>query len=124
VDKRRRVLVVDDDVLILAAIERQLASAHEVTVFADPELALAQLRSGVSYDVIVCDLVMPAMSGVQFHAELAECAPAQAERIVLMTGGSARHDSCQAVDDLSIPTLRKPFDGDTLRRVIERLTAA
>lgn len=122
--RRRRVLIVDDDALILAAIERQLAAAHDVTVLADPELALAQIRGGASFDVIVCDLVMPAMSGVQFHAELAQFAPAQAERIVLMTGGTSRRDAAHCLDELRLPTLAKPFDVEMLRRVIERITAA
>ncbi|MDX2094065.1 MAG: response regulator [Kofleriaceae bacterium] len=121
---RRRVLIVDDDALILAALERQLSVHHDVVVFTEPEDALVVIRAGAFFDVVLVDLMMPAMSGVQFLIELERAAPALAARTVLMTGGSSRREAMALLDVPQIPTLAKPFDGDTLRRLIDRVTAA
>lgn len=121
---RRRVWIIDDDALILAALERQLAASHDVVTFEDPADALSLIRDGATCDVILVDLLMPAMNGVQFHAELERSAPTLASRIVLMTGGCSRRDAMELVEASRIPTLGKPFDLETLRRLIERVTAA
>jgi CheY-like chemotaxis protein len=117
------VLIVDDDALILAALERQLCAAHEVTVADDPALALASIRAGASFDVILCDVLMPVMSGVQFHAELVRIAPWLAARTVLMTGGNARREAVALLEATCVPTLAKPFDGDVLRRMLDTISA-
>jgi DNA-binding NtrC family response regulator len=117
------VLIIDDDTLILAALERQLATSHDVVTLDDPAHALVQIRDGASFDVILVDLLMPAMNGVQFHAELERCTPALASRTVLMTGGCSRREALELVEASRIRTLAKPFDLETLRRLIESVTA-
>lgn len=68
---RARVLIVDDDVVITSALRRALAKEHEVTVLNSATAALALLRTGSEFDVILCDLAMPQMSGLQLYRELA-----------------------------------------------------
>ena len=120
---RSRVLIVDDEVVITSALRRALSHEHEVTVLNSPTEALALLRGGREFDVILCDLMMPQMSGVQLYRELARFSPGQAAVTVLMTGGSIPRDAGDPLTS-GVPSLPKPFNLDELRAVIARLGSA
>src|SRR5690606_37778100 len=68
--RRARVLVVDDEPLILKVVKRTLDKEHEVVTTPTAAQALAWLKAGESFDVILCDIMMPQMTGMEFHAEL------------------------------------------------------
>jgi CheY-like chemotaxis protein len=116
-----RVLIVDDEVVITNALRRILASDHDVTVRNDPVEALALVRSGHEFDVILCDLMMPRLNGVQLHRELSQLVPPPA--MVLMTGGSVPRDAVELLAS-GVPSLSKPFGADELRAVIDQLRSA
>jgi CheY-like chemotaxis protein len=120
VDSRTRVLIVDDDKVITSALRRLLSGEHDVTVTNDPAEAIALVRAGQRYDAILCDLVMPAMSGVQLHKALAVLAPAQAAATILMTGGAIPRDAAELLAS-GMPSLPKPFDVDQLRTLLKQL---
>lgn len=61
-----RVLVIDDDDMIREILRRVL-KAHEVTVHASASDALTQIAGGSRFDAILCDLMMPGLSGIEFH---------------------------------------------------------
>jgi len=117
------VLIVDDEVTITTALRRLLSHDHDVTVFNDPVEALALVRSGHEFDVILCDLLMPKLNGIQLHQELRQHAPAQAPALVLMTGGSVPRDAVDLIAS-GVPSLSKPFDADELRAVIEQVRSS
>ncbi|CAN5878298.1 hypothetical protein BH11MYX3_BH11MYX3_27250 [soil metagenome] len=114
---RAKVLIVDDEVLITTALRRHLQGEHDVTVVNDPHEALSLLREGTTFDVILCDLMMPRMTGVQLYRELSSLAPAQAAAMILMTGGTIAPETDDHLD--GVPRLAKPFKLDELRMVIE-----
>ena len=107
---RPRVLIIDDEVTITNALRRFLAHEHDVTVYNDPLAALVLIRDGVAFDVILCDLMMPRMNGVQLHLELARIAPGQAASTILMTGGSLPREAIEHLARGNVPNLAKPFD--------------
>src|SRR5262245_13271912 len=72
---RARVLVLDDEPLVLKSFERLFGREHAVTVSSDAKRSLAQIELGERYDVIVCDLMMPDLSGKQFHAAVERIDP-------------------------------------------------
>lgn len=119
-EARTRVLVVDDDKVITSALRRVLANEHDVTVTNDPAEALALVRDGREFDAILCDLLMPGMTGVQLYRAIAEMAPLQAARTVLMTGGSVPREAVELIAR-GMPTLPKPFDLEQLRAVLVQL---
>src|SRR5690349_21154120 len=82
-----KVLVIDDDAMVLRSIARTLAAHHEVRAVDRARAALELLRSGARFDAIVCDLMMPDMTGAELHAELLRFFPDQASRFALLTGG-------------------------------------
>jgi PAS domain S-box-containing protein len=115
--KRGRVLVVDDEVAVGAALGRVLQREHTVVVETDAREALARLAKE-DFDVIFCDLMMPAMSGVEFYETLASSKPAAARRIVFMTGGAFTARSRTFLASVANISIAKPFDVETLRAVI------
>ena len=80
--------MVDDEPTINSAIARTLSPEHDVATVTRAGDALARLRSGERYDVIFCDLMMPQMTGMDLHRELAAELPDQAARMIFLTGGA------------------------------------
>jgi CheY-like chemotaxis protein len=115
-----RVLIIDDEPFLGDALRRALGSENLVEFVAEATEALARLRRGERYDVVLCDLMMPGMDGIEFHRRLSEERPDEAERVVFITGGAitARVESFF----LRVPNLllEKPVDLDGLRGLIER----
>jgi CheY-like chemotaxis protein/two-component sensor histidine kinase len=116
---RGRVLVVDDDPLVSSALRRTLARDHEVEVVVSARRALELLCSPkCCYDVILCDLMMPEMTGMELHAQLQTLAPAQARRMVFITGGAYTPAAKEFLDQVSNERVEKPFDPDKLRQLV------
>ncbi|HYH97362.1 two-component regulator propeller domain-containing protein [Hyalangium sp.] len=113
---RGRVLVVDDDPLVSSALRRTLSREHEVEGVVSARRALELLTSPQGgYDVILCDLMMPEMTGMDLHAQLQETAPEQARRMVFITGGAYTPAAKEFLERVSNARLEKPFDSDKLR---------
>ena len=115
-----RVLIVDDELLLAQTLRRILADEFEVTVASAPSMALSWLTSDRWYDVVLCDVMMPGMNGVQLRAQVERVAPEQAARFIFMTGG-IREPELQALLDVTPSiVLAKPFDYGALRELIRR----
>jgi CheY-like chemotaxis protein len=79
---------------------------------------LAGIRGGERYDVIICDLMMPEMDAMALHHELCQIAPAQAERMVFVTGGAFTLRAREFLESVSNPRLDKPFNINALVEVV------
>jgi PAS domain S-box-containing protein len=119
--RRARVLVVDDELLLLESLERVLSRAHEVACASTAREALERLRSGERFDVILCDLMMPDITGAEFYGELQRLDPAAAERVVFMTGGAFTPTAVEFLGAVTGPRLLKPLDPAKLRETIEEV---
>ncbi len=120
--KRGKGLVVDDELLVGKSLARLLA-AHEVTVLTSPLEVLQRAAAGERWDVILCDLMMPEMSGMDLEERLASEAPEVVDHIVYLTGGAFTERS-RAFLEAGRPHLEKPVDPADLRaRVAERVAA-
>jgi CheY-like chemotaxis protein len=120
--RRGKVLVVDDEALVAKSLAR-LLSAHEVTVLLSPLEALKRAAAGERWDVVLCDLMMPEMSGMELEAKLAVEAPDLVPRIVYLTGG-AFTESGRAFLAAGRPHLEKPVEPARLRaQVAQRVEA-
>jgi signal transduction histidine kinase len=117
VDRRGRLLVIDDEVGICLVLQEALEPSHDVMTTNDARRALELLAAGQRFDLILCDVRMPEMSGLDFHARLMTQDPAQARRVVLMSGGFCGHPGVPPVV-LPSPLLKKPF---TLEQVLSLL---
>jgi PAS domain S-box-containing protein len=120
---RGRVLVVDDEPAICAALKRVLAPEHEVVVLTSALEAQDRIARGERFDVILCDLMMPKMTGMELHAELTSLAPEQAARMVLLTGGAFTPLASEFLNKVPNARVEKPFDAASLRALIRGLVA-
>lgn len=116
--RRGKVLVIDDEPMIIKALERLLVAEHEVTLASTAGAARERILSGEHYDVILCDLMMPQMTGMDLHAELLQAAPEQASRMVFLTGGAFTPDARAFLDGVPNQRIEKPFDTQHLRSII------
>jgi CheY-like chemotaxis protein len=117
---RRRVLVVDDERLVGEAIARSLSEDNDVEVATEAGRALARIGAGEKYDVILCDLMMPVMTGMDLYAEIMRTEPKLGGRFVFMTGGAFTPRARAFVESVVNPCLEKPLDMGKLRSLVAR----
>jgi two-component system cell cycle sensor histidine kinase/response regulator CckA len=122
--RRARVLVVDDEIHVCQAIVRVLGSAHDVRTIGQSRAALDLVREGARFDAILCDVMMPEMTGVQLHAALACEAPEQARRLAFMTGGVFSGDVQRQLEASGRPVVDKPFTKEAIVECVRRLQFA
>ncbi|MCC7111554.1 MAG: response regulator, partial [Deltaproteobacteria bacterium] len=85
---RGRVLVVDDERAVGLAMRRALSGAHEVVFANSGREAIALFERGERFEVILCDVMMPEMSGPELIDLLKRRWPEVAEGVVVVTGGA------------------------------------
>jgi PAS domain S-box-containing protein len=117
--RRARVLIVDDDALLLRALTRVVGEHHDVTTVTDGRDALRRIKEGDRYDVVLCDVMMPVMTGIALHAELAAIAPDTAGRMVFMTGGAFTAQARAFLDTVPNRILEKPIAPRDLQAVLD-----
>ncbi len=118
---RARLLVIDDEPLILRSLGRVLSRFHDVELAASGQAGLERIRDGERYDLIVCDLMMPELTGMDFHAALRAEAPESAERVVFLTGGAFTERARTYLETVSNPTLEKPVQPALLRALLDQM---
>jgi CheY-like chemotaxis protein len=125
VSRRGRIFVVDDEPMIGMAIRRTLQREHEVVVLTSAREAHARLTaSGEHFDIILCDVMMPEMSGMELHQALASHQPELAERFVFLTGGAFTTNARAFLSRVSNRRLEKPFSSQELRGLVQSLLAS
>ena len=117
---RATVLVVDDEPAIGAVLGR-LLHEHDVTVLTQAKGALDLLASGQRFDVILSDLMMPEVSGMEFYDELVRRFPDAAERVVFVSGGAFTVGASAFLERVKNEHIEKPFDVKAVRALVHRL---
>jgi len=114
-----RVLVIDDDPAFLRLVSRVVAGSANVTAVSGAAEAFELLRTGVWFDVIVCDLRMPVLGGFEVYEEIERHWPAQAKRVMFHTGGAYPHEE-SALRSRGRIVLRKPSSPWMLKTAIDQ----
>ncbi len=120
---RGRVLVVDDEVAVGSTLRLVLQREHDVQLATSGEEALRLLASGTQFHAIVCDLMMPGMTGVDLYEAIRTAHPGLEQRMVFMTGGALLAKTEEFMSRVKNPLLEKPFDVPLVRRTLEKLVA-
>ena len=115
----RRILVIDDDEIVLRLIQRCLGSEYALTTVTCGSEALDLLARQEPYDVVLCDLLLADMAGEQLYEELLDFHPAQARRMALMTSGRDLPEFRDFIRRFDGCLLAKPFEVSELRRTVE-----
>ncbi len=114
-ERRDRILVVDDEAMIGTSIQRFLSRHHyDVAVCTDGREALALLAQPSSFELVLCDVMMPRFSGMDVYEALMQVSPAIARRMVFMTGGVFTPRAKAFLDQVPNHRLDKPVDMDRL----------
>lgn len=112
-----RILLIDDEAALGRAL-RMLLGDHDVVAVTCAQEALKKLATGERFDVILCDLMMPDMSGIDLYDQID---PAHRDRVVFMTGGAFTPQARDFLARCERPHLDKPFSENALRDAIERV---
>ncbi|MFO0624414.1 MAG: ATP-binding protein [Polyangiales bacterium] len=118
-----RILLVDDEPTLLRSLARQLRRYGEVATASDGAAALARLQAE-RFDAVLCDLMMPEMTGMELFARVRESLPDCATRFVFMTGGAFTPASRAFAESSARPVLDKPLDFARLERALDEVLAA
>ena len=118
--RRGRILIVDDEEMIIRILTRILGKEHDVVSTVDARKALALCTAGERFDLILCDLMMPVMTGMDLHSELSLLAPEQAKAMIFVTGGAFTEKTRSFLSDTPKEHIEKPFDAANLRAIVQR----
>ena len=115
---RGYLLVVDDEPMMRTCISRLLDDEHAVTCPKTAAEALALIDGGMRFDCILCDVMMPVLSGIDFHGQLLSRHPDQARRMAFMTGGVFTPRAIEFMRLVPNRRIDKPFDPSQLNGLI------
>lgn len=118
---RPRVLVVDDEDAIRNMVYKTLRDAYAVTTACDGRDALDLLEAGQRFELILSDVLMPRMNGVELYRALLELDPQQATKLVFFTASKLPADIEEALTVMPIAVLRKPISVAALRQFARAL---
>ncbi|MDX6385036.1 MAG: hypothetical protein QOK48_2609 [Blastocatellia bacterium] len=109
-----RILCVDDEQNVLDAYQRSLRKEFQLDVAAGGEQALALIDSGKTYAVVVSDMRMPGMDGVQLLSRIKDLAPETVR--IMLTGNADQQTAIAAVNEGHIfRFLNKPCPPESLK---------
>ena len=120
--RRAKILVVDDERAVASMLSRILGEEHDVQVATDATAAL-EILEREEFDLVLCDLLMPHVTGMDLYAELAKRHPGREARIVFMTGGAFTPRAAQFLSKVDNARVEKPFDLMAIRKLVRELAA-
>jgi signal transduction histidine kinase len=121
--RRVRVLIVDDEAAMVRAIERCLSAHHDVCTVTNGKEAVARLAAGDRFDVILSDLMMPEMTGVELYERVSCVAPELADRMIFMTGGAFTPSAREFLQRVPNPRIEKPIESTNLLAIVAGLAS-
>ncbi len=118
---KARVLVVDDDTIVQEFLNEVLSEeGHEVEIVENGDDALERLGSE-DYDVILLDIKLPGISGIELYKHLQKKAKSLAGRVIFITGDVMSRDTMGFLSKTRAPYITKPFDAEQLKKDIDRI---
>lgn len=116
-----RVLVVDDEEMIVEMIGQILAPEFEVVGEFRSARALDRLRNGERFDAMLCDMMMPELNGMELYREALAICPEQARRFIFVTGGISNPQVHDFLVETGRRCIEKPFDLHSLRATVRKV---
>ena len=121
--RRARILVVDDEPVVARAMRRMLPE-HDVSIVLDARHALSSFEQAGLYDVVVCDLMMPDISGVDLYVQACDRWPDLRSRFLFMTGGAVTPKAQELLQHSDTRCLHKPVQSEELQAMVEAIVAS
>jgi signal transduction histidine kinase/CheY-like chemotaxis protein len=120
----RGLLIIDDDDEVRDALQRCLGLRYQVSAANGVTAALALLEQGDPWDLILCDLMMPDGGGARVYETLKARSPADAARLVFVTGGATTQEARSYLATNPQPVLQKPVELEVLDKLVESFAVA
>ncbi len=120
--RRARILVVDDERPMRTTLAALLSDRYDVVTADSGAAAIDVLKKDPAFDAVLCDLMMPEVSGVDVYAWIQSDAPALAQKVVFMTGGAFTSRARELLDSVPNRRLEKPFELSALSAALEKVT--
>ena len=118
---KARILVVDDDLIVQEFLTEILREeGHEVEIIDNGNDALERLESE-NYDVILLDIKLPGMSGIDLYKHLQKTAKTLARKVLFITGDTMGKDTMAFISKAKPAYITKPFDAELLKKNINRI---
>ena len=118
---RGYLLIVDDEPMTRLSVQRILGATHALTSPKTANEAIALIDGGVRFDLILCDVMMPGLTGMDIHQQLLSRHPDQARRMVFMTSGALPPEAVEFIRSVPNRCIEKPFDPAQLQRLVREL---
>ncbi|MCU0636750.1 MAG: response regulator, partial [Gemmatimonadaceae bacterium] len=118
------ILLVDDEPRVLDAFSRALGELGQVIAVPNGREALAAIDQGARPDVLVCDLMMPGMGGIELRERLMARGPVAASRMLFITGGAVTDETRAFVEREDVQVLFKPVTAREMREAVRAMLAS
>lgn len=124
VNSRARILIIDDEPLLGQTLRFAFQDKHDVEVASSGREALDRLGADADFDLVLCDLMMPDVSGEHVYRAVSERAPGLLPRFVFMTGGAFTERAQEFLAQFAGRQLEKPFNIDEVELLLSDLSSA
>jgi DNA-binding NtrC family response regulator len=117
-EENERILVVDDDEFVLTCFERILRNQFQIRTALGPEKALAAMREGTPFAVVMSDLRMPGMNGVELLRKVRELSPFTVG--LVLSGNAAEAELSEAMQHgIVYKAIQKPCEAAQLEQILQ-----
>lgn len=121
----KRIVVIDDEEMICEVFESVLGKDYDVKAYHNGKLALNDLLrddAWRAYDLIICDLMMPEMTGIEFFETLGKVDPDLSKKTIFMTGGAFTEQARLFLNQFKKEQiLEKPFNFNRLKKLLRSM---
>jgi len=120
---KAKILVIDDEPVIRQFVSRVLSEeGHEVEALDNAKDALKRIKSK-RYSLILLDIKMPGIGGIELYKQFQGIAPSLKKRVVFITGDVMGKRTTDFLAKTKAPYMMKPFDAEQLKTEINRILA-
>ena len=119
-----RILIIDDEPLLGQTLHYAFKGRHEVVICTSGRDALTRLEADFRFDLVLCDLMMPDVSGAAVYESVKHSHPELVPRFVFMTGGAFTDRARAFLSQHSGAQLEKPFNIAEIEKILRQLSAA
>ncbi|MBX5484570.1 MAG: response regulator [Myxococcaceae bacterium] len=118
---RRRLLLVEDESILLRALQRLLSKSFDVVAAQSVDQAVSVLEADRNFHAVLCDIHMPGRGGPDLLAEVQKRWPALAPRLLFMSGGAVSEASQRFIDEMADRVLPKPLELERVEKAVDSL---
>jgi CheY-like chemotaxis protein len=113
-------MVVDDETGVRELLKEVLTPiGYSVETIAEATIARDKLSAGEAYDIILADIRMPGMSGIELYSLIVDKKPEMKNKVIFITGDNMSPDIISFLHKNNLPGLSKPFDLQALEEKID-----